>query len=79
MGPLHWRNRILRIEEVKRLQSFPDSWHLHGTIEQQWRQIGNAVPPLLGERIGKAILSQFNAKNKNSPKWHLEDIRKVAY
>lgn len=55
MGPFHWRNRILRIEEIKRLQTFPDKFELAGTIEQQWRQIGNAVPPLLAEAVGKAV------------------------
>jgi DNA (cytosine-5)-methyltransferase 1 len=62
MGPLHWRNRILRIEEVKRLQTFPDDWKLAGTIEHQWRQIGNAVPPLLAEQLGHAIASQLSFK-----------------
>jgi DNA (cytosine-5)-methyltransferase 1 len=55
MGPFHWRNRILRIEEVKRLQTFPDDWRLAGTVEQQWRQIGNAVPPLLALKMAVAI------------------------
>jgi DNA (cytosine-5)-methyltransferase 1 len=55
MGPLHWRNRILRIEEVKRLQSFPDDWMLTGTVENQWRQVGNAVPPRLAEQLGLAL------------------------
>ncbi len=59
MGPLHWRNRILRIEEIKRLQTFPDSWHLAGRVEQQWRQIGNAVPPLLAYHLGQAIARQL--------------------
>jgi DNA (cytosine-5)-methyltransferase 1 len=59
MGPLHWRNRILRIEEVKRLQAFPDDWKLTGTIERQWRQIGNAVPPLLAETLGKGLSEQL--------------------
>ncbi|MEW6581190.1 MAG: DNA cytosine methyltransferase [Actinomycetota bacterium] len=59
MGPLHWRNRILRIEEVKRLQTFPDDWYLTGTVERQWRQVGNAVPPLLAEVLGSAIASQL--------------------
>jgi DNA (cytosine-5)-methyltransferase 1 len=54
-GPLHWRNRILRIEEVKRLQSFPDDWVLAGKVGSQWRQVGNAVPPLLSEAFGKHI------------------------
>lgn len=55
MGPFHWRNRILRIEEVKRLQTFPDDWYLAGTVEQQWRQVGNAVPPLLAEVIADSL------------------------
>jgi DNA (cytosine-5)-methyltransferase 1 len=62
MGPFHWRNRILRIEEVKRLQTFPDDWVLAGTIEQQWRQLGNAVPPLLAEALGRALREQLDAE-----------------
>jgi DNA (cytosine-5)-methyltransferase 1 len=59
MGPFHWRNRILRIEEVKRLQTFPDEWQLAGRLEHQWRQIGNAVPPLLAYHLGRAIADQL--------------------
>ena len=66
MGPLHWRNRILRIEEIKRLQTFPDDWILSGTIERQWRQIGNAVPPLLAEKIGEAIYQHLLKESRCS-------------
>ena len=59
MGPFHWRNRILRIEEVKRLQTFPDDWHLAGRVEDQWRQVGNAVPPRLAHAIGVALHEQL--------------------
>lgn len=52
MGPFHWRSRILRIEEVKRIQTFPDDWFLAGNVEQQWRQVGNAVPPRLAQALG---------------------------
>lgn len=55
MGPFHWRNRILRIEEIKRLQAFPDNFELAGTIEQQWRQVGNAVPPNLAAAISQSV------------------------
>jgi DNA (cytosine-5)-methyltransferase 1 len=55
MGPFHWRNRILRIEEVRRLQSFPDSYKLAGKIDKQWKQVGNAVPPQLAMSLGMAI------------------------
>ena len=64
MGPFHWRNRILRIEEIKRLQTFPDEWQLHGRVEQQWRQVGNAVPPLLGRVLAKSIRSQLTATKR---------------
>jgi DNA (cytosine-5)-methyltransferase 1 len=59
MGPFHWRNRILRISEIKRLQTFPDKFELSGTIERQWRQVGNAVPPLVAERFAKAIYAHL--------------------
>lgn len=60
MGPFHWRNRILRIAEIKRLQTFPDDWVLSGTIERQWRQVGNAVPPLLAEGLGNALADHLS-------------------
>jgi len=66
MGPFHWRNRILRIEEVKRLQTFPDGWYLDGTIEQQWRQVGNAVPPALAEHLGNELFAQLRANVRNT-------------
>jgi DNA (cytosine-5)-methyltransferase 1 len=61
MGPFHWRNRILRIDEIKRLQTFPDDWAVTGTVGQMWRQIGNAVPPRLGEAIGASLLTHLSA------------------
>lgn len=62
MGPFHWRNRILRIEEIKRLQTFPDEWGLVGKVEDQWRQVGNAVPPLLAQSIGRAVHEHLAAR-----------------
>jgi len=66
MGPLHWRNRILRIEEVKRLQTFPDDWYLEGNVERQWRQVGNAVPPLLARRLGASLEAHLSATSAES-------------
>jgi DNA (cytosine-5)-methyltransferase 1 len=63
MGPFHWRNRILRISEVKRLQTFPDDFELAGRIEDQWRQVGNAVPPRLAEAIGRQVLTHLRASS----------------
>ena len=55
MGPFHWRSRILTIPEVKRIQTFPDDYALSGNIENQWRQVGNAVPPLLAECVANQV------------------------
>lgn len=48
-------NRALTIREGARLQSFPDNYVFMGTDEEVRIQIGNAVPPLLAEEIGKQI------------------------
>jgi DNA (cytosine-5)-methyltransferase 1 len=71
MGPFHWRNRILRIGEIKRLQTIPDDWALAGTIDQQWRQIGNAVPPQLAYHLAAALAEQLGCqKTSEGPTAH---------
>ena len=55
-GPFHWRNRFLRIEEIKRLQTIDDDYVLCGEFKDQWRQVGNAVPSDLAQIIAKEIL-----------------------
>lgn len=54
-GPFHWRNRFLRIEELKRLQTFPDEYVLFGDLKEQWRQIGNAVPVEMSHILASRI------------------------
>lgn len=49
------QNRTLSLREAARLQSFPDSFIFTGGVGEIRKQIGNAVPPLLAERIGRAI------------------------
>lgn len=48
--------RRLTLRESARLQSFPDSFTFSGERSSQYRQVGNAVPPLLGKAIGKALI-----------------------
>lgn len=52
-------NRVPTARENARLQSFPDRFIFKGTKTQQYRQIGNAVPPQLGFILGEAIKSQL--------------------
>lgn len=59
MGPFHWKNRFLRIEEIKRIQSFEDNHIFLGSFKEQWRQVGNAVPPLLANVFAKEIKRQY--------------------
>jgi DNA (cytosine-5)-methyltransferase 1 len=54
-GPFHWDNRPLATRELLRLQSFPEDWIVEGTRRDQVRQIGNATPPLLAEKLGRSI------------------------
>lgn len=48
-------NRVPTIRENARLQSFPDDFVFLGTRTQQNRQVGNAVPPMLGYHLGIAL------------------------
>ena len=59
MGPFHWKNRFLKISEIKRIQTFPDNYKLSGNFNEQWKQVGNAVPPLLAKIIAKSIKKQL--------------------
>lgn len=54
-GPYHWNNRELTTKELAALQSFPRRYQFVGDDASVRRQIGNAVPPLLAEHIGRAL------------------------
>lgn len=58
-GPFHWKNRFLRINEIKRIQTFPDDYIFTGKFSDQWRQIGNAVPPKLIKSIANQIYNDY--------------------
>lgn len=47
--------RPLSVEECARIQTFPDGWIFYGSTASKYRQIGNAVPVLLGQAIGEHL------------------------
>jgi DNA (cytosine-5)-methyltransferase 1 len=51
--------RTITVREAARLQSFPDSFEFCGNFGDQFRQIGNAVPPLLARAIATNLLGQL--------------------
>lgn len=63
VGPFHWRNRRLRIAEIKRLQTFPDDYLIFGDRRIAHIQLGNAVPCRLAEIIGLSVKEQLIKAN----------------
>jgi DNA (cytosine-5)-methyltransferase 1 len=63
------QNRTLSIREAARIQTFPDRFRFAGHQTNRFRQIGNAVPPLLGSAIASSVLQSIENANRqeNSP------------
>ena len=60
--------RTISVREAARLQSFPDGFQFQGTMNPAFRQIGNAVPPLLAKAIANRIVSQITRNSRQSTK-----------
>ncbi|MCK5884391.1 MAG: DNA cytosine methyltransferase [Bacteriovoracaceae bacterium] len=81
-------HRYLTQREAAKMQSFPNDFVFMGPISAQWRQIGNAVPPLLGKAIGQTISKMCKAhlenedtsdKKKRIQKKSINTIREKAF
>lgn len=49
------QTRPLTVREYARIQTFPDDWQFAGSLAQQYKQIGNAVPVHLAEAVGRQL------------------------
>lgn len=57
--------RPFTVREYARIQTFPDSWEFVGSVAQQYKQIGNAVPVNLGKEVGYSIIKFLNEYYKS--------------
>lgn len=78
--------RYLTPREAAKLQGFPNDFVFTGSVTSQWRQIGNAVPPILGKVFGEHLktlktkkIVKAKTKTKNNYKSMLETIRSKAF
>jgi DNA (cytosine-5)-methyltransferase 1 len=61
-----YRHRYMTVREAARVMTFPDDWKLSGPRGEKMRQLGNAVPVLLGEVFARAAAKVLNDAEKRS-------------
>ena len=62
------QDRAISIREAARLQSFPDKYKFCGTMRDKYKQIGNAVPPLMAFAVAKSIQNMLWSKTSGNNK-----------
>ncbi|WBG63367.1 DNA cytosine methyltransferase [Pseudomonas citronellolis] len=65
IGPFHWNNRRLTFQELCRLQTFPSGLRVDCGRTEMQRMLGNAVPSLIAEVLGREIREQLLDSPKN--------------
>ena len=58
-GPFHWNNRRLRLKEIAAVQTFPEDYNFVGSRRSIHKQIGNAVPKLLGKAMVEHLIKNL--------------------
>lgn len=78
-GPFHWENRHFTIEELKRLQTFPDDYKILGNRAIASKQIGNSVPPQFARILALSVLNQFFNVELPFELCYLEEHEKLSF
>ena len=72
--------RPLTVREYARIQTFPDDWQFEGSLSDQYKQIGNAVPVNLAYAIGRSLIRLFNDIDALHPEESLfEQANEIAH
>lgn len=62
-GPFHWENRHFSVDELKALQTFPQTYRINGGKQVKIKQIGNSVPPQFARFLALSIRDQVFHKS----------------
>ena len=62
--PDHTQGRTFTVREAARIQSFPDNFRFMGSRTQQFKQVGNAVPPMMARSIARAVNEALERLNQ---------------
>jgi DNA (cytosine-5)-methyltransferase 1 len=70
--------RAISIREAARLQSFPDAFRFNGNMGERFRQVGNAVPPLVAWAIASTLLQSLGFEGSPHP-WSQAESRQKPF